>query len=150
MAQVWTNEGVVQFLSNALSASAPENLLLKLFKSDTTPAWTDTASTHTECDFDGYAAKTLTTTQSGSTWQTPTTASPSGSPAWTTRTLVGHAEYGTTPQVFSCTGSTGNTVYGYMIVGATSGKLYVAERFPTPRPIANGDTLSLPPFFELG
>jgi hypothetical protein len=43
---------------------------------------------------------------------------------------------------------TGDTVYGYFIIGVSSGKLICAEAFATPRTLASGDTISLTPIFE--
>ena len=79
-------------------------------------------------------------------WTTPVSQAPSGSPAWSSRSQVGHSQYGTA-QSWTC-GATGDTIYGYFIVGATSGKLICAEAFATPRTLASGDTLSITPIFE--
>ncbi len=142
-------EGDVQLLTDLMGGGTLENWLLGLFHSNITPAETDTATTYTaqEATFTGYARKTLTRSVGASTWNTPVAQAPSGSPAWSSRTQVGHSQYGSTPQTWTC-GATGDTVYGYFILGATSGKLICAEAFSTPRTLANGDTLSITPVFE--
>jgi hypothetical protein len=143
MAYVVPNEGEVKLLADLLAGGSLENWTLKLFKSNTTPAETDTAATYTEADFTGYAAKTLTRSVSGSTWSTPASAAPAGS--WSAEASVAASTYGAAAQVFSCTG-TGNTIYGYYIVGATSGKLILAETFATARVLSNGDSIQMSPY----
>ena len=46
-------------------------------------------------------------------------------------------------------GATGDTIYGYFILGATSAKLILAEKFGTARTLANTDVLNLQPMMEL-
>lgn len=141
-------EGDVQILNDLFGTGAREDWLLRLFNSAITPAETDVAATYTahETTFVGYAAKTITRSVGPSTWNTPAAQAPSGAP-WSARTQVGHTQYGSAPQVFTCSG-TGDTVYGYFITGATSGKLIMAEAFATPRALVSGDTLSMTPIFE--
>lgn len=106
-----------------------ENLVLRLFKSNTTPAETDTAGTYTEADFTGYSAITLT----GSSWTvsgtSPTTAS------YAQQTFTSSAD------------QSSQNIYGYYITRATTGDLVWAERFPAgPYPIANnGDNIKVTP-----
>jgi hypothetical protein len=149
MALVVPHEGGLQLLTDLLGGGTLENWQLGLFNSAITPAETDTAAAYTahETAFAGYARKTLTRSISASTWNTPVSQAPSGSPAWSSRSQVGHSQYGSAPQSWTCTGS-GDTIYGYFILGATSGKLICAEAFATPRTLANGDTLSMTPIFE--
>ena len=143
------NEGDVQLLVDLLGGGALEDWSLGLFNAAVTPSETDTAATYTahEATFAGYARKTLTRSVSPTTWNAPVLQAPSGAPAWSGRTQVGHTQYGSTPQSWTCSG-TGDSVYGYFIVGATSGKLICAELFATPRTLANGDSLSMTPVFE--
>ena len=122
---------------------------MKLVKSAFAPSETDTVASYQIADFDGYADKTLTRSVSPTTWNTPVSQTPSGSPPWSAESAVAHSDYGSAPQVFTCTGATGNTIYGYCIVGATSGKLICAEAFATPRTLSNGDSLSLTPGVDL-
>ena len=149
MALLVPHEGDVQLLTDLLGGGSLENWQLGLFNSNIMPAETDTASTYTvhEAAFTGYSRKTLLRTISSTTWNTPVSQAPSGTPAWSSHSQVGHSQYGSSPQVWTC-GATGDTVYGYFIVGATSGKLICAEAFATPRTLANGDTLSITPIFE--
>ena len=91
--------------------------------------------------------KTLTRAIGSSNWNTPVSQAPSGSPAWSSRSQVGHSQYGSAAQSWTC-GATGDTVYGYFVIGATSGKLIFAEAFSTPRTLAGGDTIQIQPVFE--
>lgn len=145
MAATIPNEGEVQLLTEQLGAG--ENWLLGLFKSNLTPGEADTAATYTaaECDFTNYARKTLTRSISAGTWQTVTSGAPTG--AWSAEAAVAKSTYGAAPQSWTC-GATGNTVYGYFLLGATSGKLIMAEAFAAPRTLASGDVLSTTPAFE--
>jgi hypothetical protein len=109
------------------------DLVLKLYKSNTTPADTDTAGTYTEATFTGYSNVTLT----GASW-TVTEANPST------------ATYG--QQTFtSSTGSQNETVYGYFLTTATEGRLICAERFSDgPYTIVNnGDAIKVTPSISL-
>lgn len=130
MAMVWVNVGEIEALKRLLySDASAEDLTLKLFKSNTTPAETDVAGTYTEADFTGYSDETLTSSQTGSTWEVPTTSGATRS------------DY-QTPLTWTC-GATGNTIYGYFVVGATSGTLYFSERFATTYVLADTDTFTL-------
>lgn len=149
MALLVPREGDVQLLTDLMGGGTLENWQLGLFHAGITPAETDTAATYTaqEAAFTGYARKTLTRSIGPTTWNTPVAQPPSGSPAWSGRAQVGHTQYGASPQSWTC-GPTGDTIHGYFIVGAASGKLICAEAFATPRTLVNGDTLSLTPVFE--
>lgn len=149
MSFIVPHEGSVQLLKDQFTGGTLENWSLRLFNSNITPAETDTAATYTahEATFIGYAAKTLTRSMGSSTWNTPVSQAPSGSTPWSARSQVGHSQYGSAPQVWTC-GATGDTVYGYFITGVTSGKLILAEAFAAPRTLANTDTLSITPIFE--
>jgi len=149
MALLVPHQGDIQLLTDLLGGGTLENWQLGLFNSNITPSETDVAATYTahETTFTSYARKMLTRSISSSTWNTPVAQAPSGSPAWSTRAAVGHSQYGSSPQSWTC-GATGDTIYGYFIIGATSGNLICAEAFATPRTLANGDTLSITPIFE--
>lgn len=128
MALKFPNAGELLGLDWMLKAtSAPENLTLKLFRNDYTPVDASVAGDFTVANFTNYVDKTL----SRGTWQSSTTVSGKAS-----------STYDSTPLSWTC-GSTGNTIYGYYIVGATSGTIFCAERFATPRVLANGDSLNL-------
>jgi hypothetical protein len=112
-------------LKKALSTN--ENYVLKLFRNDYTPVSASASGSFTEANFTNYLARTLTRTN----WNSSVTVS-------------GKAEssYATTPQSWTC-GTTGQTIYGYWVEGATSGKVLWGERFATSRVLANGDVLRM-------
>lgn len=96
-------------LANFLNKTAPEDLVLRLYSNNKTPAEADTEASYTEATGGGYAAVNLT----ASSWAI-TPGAPSS---------------GAYPQVtFTFTGVVGN-VYGYYITQFTSGKLMWAELF---------------------
>lgn len=129
MALLVPNQGEQIALEALLNKTAPQNLDLKLFKSNTTPGETDTEATYTEADFTGYALVQLT----AASW----TVTP-GAP-----TEAAYAQ-----QTFTSTaGSQNQNVYGYMIIQRVSGKLVYAERFSDgPYNIVNnGDAIKVTP-----
>lgn len=109
MALVVCNGGELIALKALVNHTAQnENLVLRLFTSNTTPAEADTAVTYTEATFTGYSAVTLT----GASWVV------TGNP-------VTYAK-----QTFtSSAGSQNQAVYGYYLTRATGGELVYAERF---------------------
>jgi hypothetical protein len=122
--------GEACLLDNALSQTTPEALTLKLYSNNKTPAAGDIASGYTEVSGGGYASKSLT--RAG--WNAA-----SGTPA--------AKQYGTA-QAFNFTGTV--TVYGYFIVGATSGTLYWAElMYPSGQTFNNGDSCTVTPKITL-
>jgi len=127
-------QGETQLLTDLLSSG--ENWTLKLFQNNYTPTSADTPASYTEATFTGYSSKTLTRTVTGSTWSTPTAASPS----------VSQYNAGT-PQSWSATSA--QAIYGYYLVGATSGKLIWAEKFASPISLVNPSTLTLVPQVSL-
>ena len=109
------------------------NLTLKLFCSNTTPADTDTAATYTEATGGGYVAKTLT----------------NGS--WTINVGDDPSRAAYAAQTFTFTGvlTTNTTIYGYYVVDADN-VFQWAERLGTAfTPASNGDNLTITPRFEL-
>lgn len=126
MALVVSDVGELKLLAWALNGS-PENLTLKLYKNDVTPDQDSTASTFTVADFTGYSNKTLT----AGSWVAPATVSHKASTTYAAQT-------------FSCSGGS-QTVYGYYVVGASSGTLIWAERFATSRTMSSGIDLTLTP-----
>ena len=136
MALLVPDVGEVELLKRLLYSNAgSENLTLKLYSNNVTPAESDTATTYTEATFTGYAAKTLTSTQTGSTWGVPATVGG-----------VTSSTYGTA-QVFSPTSS--QTIYGYYVIGATSTVLLWAELFSSAKSLVSGDTLTVTPKLQL-
>src|SRR5687768_17455957 len=99
--------GEVRMLGNIVNKTAPENLVLRLYTNNITPAETDTLATYTEASGNGYASISLT----GATWVVT-----SGNPT--------SAAYPV--QTFTFTGALGN-VYGYHINETTSTVLKWAE-----------------------
>lgn len=110
MAILVPNVGEAIVLEALVNKTAPQNLVLKLFKSNTTPAETDTAATYTEATFSGYSAATLT----GSSWNAATQGAPS---------YIDYAQ-----QSFTADAVATDDIYGYYYVQATSGILVAAER----------------------
>ena len=125
MALVFPDVGENKALDHITNRVAPENWVLRLFTSNTTPAEGDTAVTYTEASGSGYASVTLT----GASWG----AASGGS--------ISYAQ-----QTFTFTGALGN-VYGYYYTEVTSGVLIAAERFTDgPYNIANnGDQIKITP-----
>lgn len=124
------NNGEGDGLEYFVNKSAPQNLVLRLFKSNTTPAETDTAATYTEATFTGYGAATLT----GASWGAPSEGAPS-SIAYAQQTFTSSAN------------QTTENIYGYFMTRATSGRIALAERFSdAPNPITNnGDNIKVTP-----
>lgn len=127
------NGGEADLLELRANKRAPEDLVLKLFTNNITPAETDTAATYTEATFTGYAAKNLLAADG---------AVVEGAPSELSYPL----------QQFDSTDATNNEViYGYFVVGATSGRLAWAERFPDgPQLMSNnGDHIQVTPKFTM-
>lgn len=116
----------LQYLVNK---ATPQDLKLCLFKSNTTPAETDTVGTYTEADFTGYAEASL----AGANWTISGTAP----------TSAGYAQQSFT----SSAGSQSQNVYGYFYKRSTGGELIIAERFSDgPYQIVNnGDVIKVTP-----
>lgn len=129
MSLVLPNQGEQIALEALLNKTAPQNLDLKLFKSNTTPGEADTEATYTEATFTGYAAVQLTAANWTVTPGAPTEA------AYAQQTFTSSA------------GSQNENVYGYYIVQRVSGKLVWAERFSDgPYNIVNnGDAIKVTP-----
>lgn len=103
------NASEVIMLEAFLNKTAPQDLVLKLYSSDTTPSETDTELTYTETTGGGYANVALTAASWAVTPGNPT-----------------NAVY---PEIiFAFTGIAGN-VYGYYVVQSVSGKIMWSERF---------------------
>jgi hypothetical protein len=104
-----------------------ENFLLRLYQNNYTPDATSVLADFLEANFTNYSEKTLSRSNF--------------SAAATDVSGDAFTEYNS-DQVWTC-GATGNTIYGYYMVGATSGELYWAEEFATSRSLVNGDTLTI-------
>ena len=115
-----------------VNRSAPQNLVLRLFTSNITPAETDTAEQYTEPQGDeGYSPIEL----QGDRWSAPTEGAPS------------HTKY--PEQIFQFDGPLG-FVYGYYMTRATSGRIAIAERFSNGpyRITKNGDQIQVTPIIS--
>lgn len=113
--------------------ASTENLVLRLYKSNTSPADSDTVGTYVEADFTGYSAVTLT----GASW-TVTQGAP---------TTASYAQ-----QSFASTANqSAQSIYGYYVTRASTGDLVFAERFTTgPFTIQNnGDTIKVTPSISM-
>ena len=133
MALLVPNNGEGDALAAIVGKAAAENLVLRLYTNDITPAETDTAASYTEATFTGYAAITLT----AANW-TVTEGAPSDA-SYAQQTFTSSADQ--TPQ----------SVYGYYFTRVTSGRIAWAERFPSgPYVIANnGDNIKVTPVLTL-
>lgn len=122
-------------LQNTLLKTAllsDQALLLKLFQNNYTPVDSTVTADFTEANFTSYTSKSL----ARATWNDATTVS--GAAVST---------YGSSPQTWTC-GTTGNTIYGYYIVGATDNITRWAQRFDNPIVLTNGLTLGVTPTFS--
>lgn len=131
MTGIIPNDSEALAIGRFVGKTAQENFTLKLYKSNTTPADASVTADFTESTFTGYSAATLTM----ASW---TVTQNSG----TTPSVASYAE-----QTFtSSANQTAELVYGYFIVGATSGKLIAAEKFATAVSISNlNDKVSITP-----
>lgn len=111
-----------------VNAAVPEDLVLRLFTNNVTPAETDTAANYTEASGSGYAAIALL----GASWAAPVEGLPSS---------IAYPQ-----QTFLFTGALG-AVYGYFMTRAISARIALAERFTDgPYTVANaGDAIKLTP-----
>jgi hypothetical protein len=126
MPGVIPDAGENKLVAISVGKEAQENFTLKLFTNDYTPVEGSVAGSFTEATFTGYSAKTLTTS------------------SWTVASAI--ASYAA--QTFTSTaGSQNQSVYGYYIVGASSGIIIAAERFADgPYVIVNnGDSITVTP-----
>jgi len=136
MALVLADIGADEILKTYFNNTRPSggnNLTLKLFATDVTPADTNTAGSFTEANGGGYSAKTL---NNGS---------------WTVNAANDPSDAVYAEQTFTFTGplTTNGTIYGYYVVDA-DGTLIWAEKFAaTFTPANDGDQLKLTPKFQL-
>lgn len=129
MTMVIPNNGEGDALEYFVNRAAPQNLVLRLFQNNITPAETDVAATYTEATFTGYAAITLT----GASWGAPTEGAPSS---------IAFAQ-----QTFTSTAVQSQSIYGWYMTRVTSGRIAAAERDASaPFTIAqNGDEIKITP-----
>jgi len=128
-------EGELELLDKMIRdhLSTDEKYILRLYRVDHTPGDSDTTANYTEANFTDYAEVTL---NRGTDWNAATTNGTK-------------AEIQLASQQSWTSGTTGNTIFGYYVVGGTSNKLLWAEKFGTPRVLADQDVLNLTPKFTL-
>lgn len=113
-------------LEMIVNKTAPTNLTVRLYKSNTTPAEGDTAGTYTEAVFPGYSAITLT----AGTWGAAS---------------AGTITYGA-QLTYTCTGGGSDSIYGYYVTNAGGTLLYSERDAGAPFAVANnGDAIKLTP-----
>lgn len=137
MSIVLSDAGAIQILTKYFKNIAPtngNNYTLKLFTNNNiTPVDSDTASTYTEADGGGYAAKTLTAA------------------SFTISTSAGIAQAAYAQQTFTFTGAlTANaTIYGYYVVDDDGALIYAEKASSSFTPTNNGDQYLITPVFQL-
>jgi len=119
----------LQYLVNKVAT--PENLVLKLFQNNITPAEGDVAATYTVATFTGYSNITLT----GASWTVTAGATGPSTASYAQQTFTSSANQAT------------QQVYGYYLIRVSSLDLVYAERFSDgPYPITNnGDAIKITP-----
>jgi hypothetical protein len=130
MALVTPNEGQLELLANALITSGftGYDYWLDLYQNNYTPVQSSTWSNFTVANFTGYSQVSITRAQ----WATPTTVSNQAT-----------TSYSSNPVSWTC-GTTGNTIYGYVIRGSLSGKVLWAELLSGgPYTLVNGQDFDL-------
>lgn len=134
MALVLADVGADLILNTFFNSTAQQNLKLKLFVTDVTPADTNTVATYTEAVGGDYAAKTLT----NNSWTVTSGNDPSD------------ATYAQQTWTFTGALTTNGTIYGYYVTDNAGTTLVWAEKFGTAfTPANNGDQLKLTPAFQL-
>jgi hypothetical protein len=130
MALVTPNEGQLELLANALITSGftGYDYDIDLFQNNYTPVQGSTASDFTVATFTGYVQVVATRAD----FVTPTTVS---NQATTSLSL--------NPLTWTC-GTTGNTIYGYLVRSSLSGKVLWAELLPSgPYVLTSGQIFQL-------
>jgi hypothetical protein len=129
MTIVIPNVGECTLLDKMLKLS-DEDYTLKLYRTNTTLGDSTIVTDFTEANFTSYVSKSLTRANWGSAVVDSNIAKSTYSAelSWT------------------C-GVTGGVVYGYWIVGATSGNLLYAEAMGASRTLADGDIIKITPEF---
>lgn len=125
------NEGKTILLDYALKGGVHETYLLDLFTSNTIVTDASTAADFTIASFTGYAQKTFAV----STWNGSTIVANQA-----------NAVNVNSPWSFAATATPGSpkTCFGWIMRGATSGKILFGANFSTARVVAaNGDTVAV-------
>jgi len=135
MPLVTPDTGELELLDKMLkdALTVDENYILQLFNHAEIVSAATVSADFTASTFTNYVTKTLTRAN------------------WAVATINGSNKADTaysTALSWTC-GATGDTVFGYWVVGATSSTTLWAERFGTSRVLASGDVLNLTPRFTL-
>jgi len=133
------NEGKIWAAKRVLYSNAgSEDMSLRLFKNNITPAETDVLATYTIADFTGYASVTLTSSQSAGTWAVPTTSS-----------NIGFSTYGTNATYTASATGSDQTVYGVYYAAPTAGICFASQAFGAGKPLVGltgaGDSITVTP-----
>lgn len=133
MPVIVSTEGKAQMFKTICGADVPETFVLKLFTNDYTPDATSTAASFTEATGGGYAPVSVPL----AAWSVAV------APDLTVSMTMAQ-------QIITLTGPEAGYLYGWYLVGATSGKLYAAERFGTAPwpPAAAGDEVRVTTSFK--
>jgi hypothetical protein len=132
MALVVPDLGEIELLTKLLiNTTDTEDYIVRLYQNNYSPSNTTVVGDFTEANFTNYTAKTI----ARSDWASPST-------------FATKAESSVTAQSWTC-GITGNTLYGYYVIGSTSGVCLWAEQFAASRILVDGDILNLTPKFTL-
>src|SRR3990172_11252237 len=129
---IGADEILKTYFNNARPAGG-NNLTIKLFTNNVTPADTDTAGTYTEATGGGYAAKTIT----------------NGSWTGTVGNDPSDAAYAQQNSTFTGALTTNPTIYGYYVVDADGTLLWAEKLAASFTPANNGDELKITPKFQL-
>lgn len=120
--------GDTEALKRILNDATPDNLKLKLYTNNKTPAKADTVANYTESTATGYAAKTLTGTD------------------WTYASNAGVTTASFAAQTFTYTAA--ETVYGYYVTNNAGTTLMWAELFSSVFNIpSGGGSITITPKF---
>jgi len=131
MNMVIPNEGKVKILDELFRLTgARESFVLDLFKNNETVDDDSTGADFTIADFGGYAQVAI----ARGDFDAAVEVSNEGS---ITKTTV---------PTFSCTSGAAQTVYGWILRGASSGIIYAGQNFDSPRVMAPGAVEALDPF----
>jgi hypothetical protein len=112
------------------SGETLESYTLHLYSNDYTPVQDTVTESFTEATFPGYSAIDYARDDFGApaTVDDIAVSTLSPTPTWT------------------CTGGGGQLIYGWYLVGATSGTCLAAQQFAAPRNMTTGSTETLDPF----
>jgi hypothetical protein len=121
MAGIWTAPGSIEVCQFLVGQASDPALQIGLYVNNFTPVWEMVLSDLTECTAPGYARFTFLPTS----W---VQNDPGSSPITNTYP----------PVLFSFTGTSGQTLYGYLVYDLNNSCLLYAERFGSPYTLPSG------------